>query len=179
MSSDETPWGTIELRPVRVRDEERLLGIYASTREAERDAASWTDEEWEGFVRMQFEAQRRHYETHFPNAEHSIVLRDGEPVGRIWVLRAADEIRLLDIAVLPEHRRCGIGTRLIRELQEEARAAGVPLRHSVELGNPGARRLYERLGFTEVRTHGLHTLMEWNSTEDDRRDSTAADRPRI
>ncbi len=166
MQPDETPLDVIALRPVLAGDEELLFGIYAGTREAERDAAAWTDGEWEEFVRMQFEAQRRHYSTHFPSAEHSIVLHRGEPVGRIWVHRAVDEIRLLDIAVLPEHRRRGIGTRLIRNLQEEARAAAVPLRHSVELGNPGARRLYERLGFTEVETRGLHTLMEWRSTRE-------------
>lgn len=163
MQPKETPLDVIGLRPVRVVDDDELLfRIYASTRVAEREAARWTDGEWEEFVRMQFEAQRRHYSSHFPSAEHSIVLRGGEPVGRIWVLRAADEIRLLDIAVLPQHRRRGIGTQLLRDLQEEARAANVPLRHSVELGNPGARRLYERLGFAALETHGLHTLMEWN-----------------
>ena len=167
MQPNETPLDGIELRPVRAGDEVLLLAIYASTREAERDTARWTDGEWEEFVRMQFEAQRRHYSSHFPSAEQSIVLRGGEPIGRIWVLRAADEIRLLDIAVLPEHRRRGIGTHLIQDLQEEARAANLPLRHSVELGNPGARRLYERLGFAEVETQGLHTLMEWNPTEVD------------
>ena len=152
----------IEVRPVRPDDEPLLLRVYASTREPERSLGRWDDETWREFVRTQFEAQRRHYALHFPSAEHSIVLRDGEPVGRTWVHRSADEIRLLDIAVLPEHRRHGIGTHLIRALQGEASAAGVPLRHSVELGNPGARRLYERLGFAAVRTRGLHTLMEWD-----------------
>jgi len=156
----------IEFRPVRENDEALLLRIYAGTREAERGAAVWTDEEWKEFVRMQFEAQRRHYSTHFPSAAHSIVLHHGEPVGRIWVHRPSEEIRLLDIAILPEYRRRGIGTHLIRKLQDEARAAGLPLHHSVELDNPRARRLYERLGFVAVQTHGMHTLMEWNPADD-------------
>jgi ribosomal protein S18 acetylase RimI-like enzyme len=152
----------ITLRPIQDEDEPLLFRVYASTREVERDAWQWEDKAWNAFLRMQFEAQRRHYTTHFPNAVQSVVLRDDEPVGRTWVYRSPEEIRLLDIAILPKHRQRGIGTHLIRQLQEEARQAGVPLRHSVEFGNPGAKRLYERLGFVAVQTHGMHTLMEWD-----------------
>jgi ribosomal protein S18 acetylase RimI-like enzyme len=162
MERDRTNPDPITLRPVEADDERFLLCVYAGTREPERCAGYWEDEEWDAFVLMQYEAQRRHYRIRFPDAEHWIVLRDGESVGRIWVHRTTDGIRLLDIAILPEHRGCGIGTRLIRRLQADAREAGVPLRHSVELDNRGARRLYERLGFVAVETHGLHTLMEWD-----------------
>jgi GNAT superfamily N-acetyltransferase len=154
--------GAITLRPIQEDDGPLLFRVYASTREVERDAWQWENEAWDAFLRMQFEAQRRHYSIHFPDAVQSIVLRAGEPAGRTWVYRSTEEIRLLDIAILPEHRRCGIGTHLIRQLQDEARQAAVPLHHSVEFGNPGARRLYERLGFVAVQTHGMHTLMEWH-----------------
>ena len=166
MGRDQMSSGSIALRPVKADDEEFLFRAYAGTRELERHAARWRNGEWDAFVRMQYEAQRCHYQTHFPDAEHWVVLRDGEPIGRIWVLRMANEIRLLDIIILPEHRGCGIGTYLIRSLQQDATAAGVRLRHSVELDNHGARRLYERLGFTTVETHGLHRLMEWNPSGD-------------
>ena len=166
MDRDQANPYAITLRPVGDRDERFLRQVYAGTREPERRAARWEDEEWDAFVRMQYEAQRRHYQTHFPDAEHRIILSNGEPVGRIWVLRADDEIRLLDIAILPECQGRGIGTHLIRSLQTDARAACVPLRHSVELDNCRARRLYERLGFSAIETHGLHTLMEWDSSED-------------
>ena len=166
MDRDRVKTNGITLRPAEPDDEGFLLRVYAGTREPERCAGQWRDEEWGAFVRMQYEAQRRHYQAHFPDAEHRIILSNGEPVGRIWVLRAEDEIRLLDIAILPECQRRGIGTHLIRSLQTDARAACVPLRHSVELDNCRARRLYERLGFSAIETHGLHTLMEWDSSED-------------
>jgi len=67
----------------------------------------------------------------------------------------------MDIALLPAHRNIGIGTKLIRELQEEARGAGKTLSIHVEQFNP-ALRLYERLGFKKVREFGLYYLMEWN-----------------
>jgi GNAT superfamily N-acetyltransferase len=38
---------------------------------------------------------------------------------------------LVDIALLPEHRNAGIGTRLIRRLMDEAALAGKPVRPHV------------------------------------------------
>jgi ribosomal protein S18 acetylase RimI-like enzyme len=70
------------------------------------------------------------------------------------------EIRIMDIALLPEHRGVGIGTGLLRELQEEARAAGKSLSIHVEKFNP-ALRLYERLGFQPQEDKGVYLLMVW------------------
>jgi len=159
----------IRLRPVQDDDEAFLLRVFASTREPERLAARWEDNEWDAFLRMQFAAQRRSYRLYHPNGDHSIILRDGEPVGQVWIDRSTTEIRLVDIAVLPEHRGCGIGTHLIRGLQAAAREAGVPLRHMVEIYNDRARRLYEHLGFVSIETLGLHTLMEWKAVRGMRR----------
>jgi ribosomal protein S18 acetylase RimI-like enzyme len=150
------------LKAVDIEDEAFILRVFESTRERERDARDWEHEAWDEFIRTQCEAQRRHYTTHFSHPDHRVVCRGKERVGRVWISRSSDEIRLLDIAVLPEYRCRGVGTTVIRRLQSEASAAGVPLRHSVELENPRARRLYERLGFVAVKTHGLHTLMEWD-----------------
>jgi len=154
----------VELRPVLAGDEAFLLDVFASTRELERAGAEWTEASWDAFLHSQLEAQRTHYEARFPGSVHQVILHDSVPVGRIWVYRGQDEIRLLDIAILPERRGRGIGSHLIRELQVEAQAAALPLRHSVEIDNPRARQLYERLGFAPIQTRGIHTLMEWRSS---------------
>lgn len=52
------------------------------------------------------------------------------------------------ICVLPEYRRSGIATDLIRASIAELRVAN--LRLSVRASNAGAIRLYEKLGFAEV-----------------------------
>ena len=156
--------GRVELRSVRAEDEAFLLEVFASTREPEYAGANWTEEAWDAFLRSQLEAQRTHYETRFPGSVHQVILHADVLAGRIWVYRGEDEIRLLDIAILPEHRGRGIGSHLIRELQVEARASTLPLRHSVEIDNPRARQLYERLGFVPIQTRGIHTLMEWRSS---------------
>lgn len=154
-------FGAISFRPVQDTDEAFLLRVFASTREPEKQAVQWEPGEWKAFIQLQYKAQETHYISHFPTAAHNIILCDTRPVGRIWVHKAEDEIRLLDIAILPAHRSRGIGTHLIRGLQEAARTTCVPLRHSVETENPRARQLYERLGFVAIKTRGLHTLMEW------------------
>ena len=72
---------------------------------------------------------------------------------------AEDEIRIVDIALLPEFCNRGIGTTLLRGLQSEAAAAGKPLRIHVERFNP-AMRLYERLGFRPVADRGF--ICSWS-----------------
>jgi len=108
---------------------------------------------------MQFEAQDAYYREHYHPATFDVIEVDGEPTGRLYVARWEEEIRIIDVALLPEHRGRGIGTTLIRGLLDEAAATGKRLSTHVESHNP-ARRLYERLGFEEVAEHGLYRLME-------------------
>ena len=75
---------------------------------------------------------------------------DGERAGRLRIVRAPDRWELAGIQLLPAHHGRGLGTHLIEEFLGEARAAGLPAQVKVEIDNPGARRLYERLGFSEV-----------------------------
>jgi ribosomal protein S18 acetylase RimI-like enzyme len=148
-------------RPVRPEDKPFLFEVYSSTREEELQIVEWTPDEKQAFLRHQFQAQSQHYEARFPDADHRIILHNGKTAGRIFVARGKDEIRLVDIALLAEHRSHGIGSLLLGQLQDEAREAGVPLRHMVEKNNPRAKRFYERLGFRAVDEIATHFLMEW------------------
>ena len=88
----------------------------------------------------------------------NVILTNG---ARLYVDRRKSEIRLVDIALLPELRRRGAGTRLIVELQREAEASGRTLTIHVERFNP-ARALYDRLGFREIGEAGeVYRLLEW------------------
>ncbi|MFC2078995.1 GNAT family N-acetyltransferase [Candidatus Bipolaricaulota bacterium] len=152
----------ITLRDVKPDDADLLLAIFAGTREKERQTVQWRPAEWADFVRSQQELQTAHYSKHFAEASHRIILCLGIPVGSIWVCRSRDEIRLLDLAILPGYRSKGIGTHLIHRLQAEAIELGKQLRHTVESDNLSALRFYLRLGFRKVDEYGLHISMEWN-----------------
>lgn len=149
----------IRFRDIRPEDEPFLREVYAGTRAAEMALLNWSDEQKAAFVHMQFNAQHQYYVSTFPAARFQIVLRNGEPVGRLYVDRRADEIRIIDVALLPACCGQGIGTLLIRGVQSEALATGRPVRIHVEVDNP-AMRLYRRLGFRVIEDKGLYYLME-------------------
>jgi ribosomal protein S18 acetylase RimI-like enzyme len=147
------------LRPAGADDEDFLFTLYASTRLHEIAAFGWPAAQQEVFLRMQFMAQQRGYESNYPQAEHQIVELNGTPVGRLMVYREKDSVRLVDIALLAEHRAQGIGAELIGVLIEQCARAGATLRLQVLQTNP-ALRLYERLGFTRTGEDAMYIEME-------------------
>jgi ribosomal protein S18 acetylase RimI-like enzyme len=149
------------LRPATSADNAFSLQVYASTRTDEMAVVPWTDEQKQAFLEMQFNAQRSSYLMNHPRAEWLIVVKDEQPIGRMIVDHSADEIALMDIALLPEHRNAGIGSKFIKELMDEAEATGKKMTLHVESYNP-AFRLYTRFGFKEVREEGFYLAMEWS-----------------
>ena len=150
----------VTFRPIRDDDYEFLYRVYASTREEELQQTSWDDAQKEQFLRFQFTAQGQYYQQHFTDARFEVILLAEHPVGRLYVDRRADEIRVIDIALLPEHRGAGIGGGIMHDLLAEATESGKPVRLHVEHHNR-AVRLYERMGFTTIGEHGIYSLMEW------------------
>jgi ribosomal protein S18 acetylase RimI-like enzyme len=90
---------------------------------------------------------------------YEVVVIDGEPAGRLYLHRGESEIRIVDIALLPEHRRNGVGTSLLRDLLAEADASGKRVTIHVERLNP-ALALYERLGFSVAEDKGVYLFLE-------------------
>jgi ribosomal protein S18 acetylase RimI-like enzyme len=150
---------TISLRQYRADDQEFLYKLYASTRIHEIAGFGWPAAQQEMFLRMQFDAQRRSYESAYAQAEHQIIEQDGQPIGRMMVLRKEDSTLLVDIALLAEHRGLGIGGELLHVLIRECSRDRVPLRLQVLKTNP-ALRLYERLGFTRTGEDQMYIQME-------------------
>lgn len=151
----------IDLRPAGPDDAEFLFRVYASTRLEELAPLRWPPEQVEGFLRMQFRAQDTHYHTHYPTAAFDVVEVGGVPAGRLYVARWDDQIRVVDISLLPEFRGAGVGTTLFARVMAEATAAGRRVSIHVETHNP-ARRLYDRLGFVRKDSTGIYDLMEWS-----------------
>ena len=145
-------------------DSEFIYTVYASTRAEELAQVSWTSEERERFLRQQFQAQDDSYRTNYPGAEFSIIVVDGEDAGRLYVHRRPDEIRIMDVALLPGFRGAGIGTHLLEELLREGQMSSRIVTIHVEAFNP-ALRLYQRLGFRQIAENGVYYLMEWRPSQ--------------
>ena len=150
----------ITLRPIRPEDEEFLFDVYASTRLDELAASGWSETQREAFLRLQFRAQQQSYLAQFPMADFAIILHCECPIGRLYIERKTDEMRGIDIALLPEYRQSGIGTAILQGLLAEAARDGKPFRIHVEKFNR-AQRLYERFRFTTLDDDGVYLFMEW------------------
>jgi ribosomal protein S18 acetylase RimI-like enzyme len=149
----------VTLRPAGAADQELLYAVYASTRAEELAQTAWSDGEKAAFLRAQFEAQHRCYHEGYAGAAFDVVLVDGRPAGRLYVARGSEEIRIVDVALLPAFRGRGVGGRLLGALLREGDERGLPVRIHVERFNP-ALRFYERLGFRLVADGGVYLFLE-------------------
>lgn len=151
----------VRLRPVTDADRPFLLELYAGVRAPELALVPWDEATKRAFVAQQFAAQDAHYRAHYPGATLDVIEVGGAPAGRLYVHRGEHDVRIMDIALAPEHRGRGIGTALLRALIAEAGARTLSIH--VEAGNP-ARRLYERLGFRPAGEHGVYVLLTYANT---------------
>ena len=150
----------LALRPITTADRELLYRIYASTRTEELAVTDWDDSQKAAFLQMQFDAQHRYYMENYRDARFQVIEWDRAPVGRLYLVRLSDEIRIIDIALVPEYRGRGLGTQVLRNIQADARQAGLPVTIHVERFNP-ALSLYARLGFQMVEDKGVYLLLKW------------------
>lgn len=149
----------VTLRPAADADMDFLHRLYATTREDELKQVAWTNEQKAAFVSQQFHAQHQYWHENYTDTSWDLIVGNGHPIGRLYVARWPDDIRIVDIALMPEHRGGGLGTRLLREILAEGDASGRKVSIHVEIFNP-ARSLYERLGFVPAEEKGVYLLME-------------------
>ena len=152
----------VTFRPADDDDLAFLARVYASTRAEEVAATGWPVEMQHSFLQQQHEMQHCHYRNTYYGAEWLIIERDGSPVGRLYRVVWPREIRVIDIALLPEARGAGIGTSILEVIQSEAKVLGKAVSIHIEKNNP-ARSLYTRLGFKVVEDKGVYDLMEWDA----------------
>jgi ribosomal protein S18 acetylase RimI-like enzyme len=155
----------VSFRPELPGDQEFLAKLYATTRDVEMALTGWDAAQQEAFLRMQFQFQTAHYRQHYGDASYQIILRDTAPIGRIYVHHGAREIRLMDIALLPEFRGSGIGSAILENLLQEAARQQKTVTLHVERFNP-ALRLYRRMGFRAIEEHEVNFFMEWRPVSD-------------
>ena len=154
----------VALRAAGDSDYEFMRVLYHSTRAEEMLQFPFDESQKIAFLDWQFSMQSQHYAEHYPTCERSIIEVDGVAAGRLYVDRWTSEIRVVDIALLPEFRGRGIGAALMREVMEQGREANKDVSIHVEVFNP-ARALYQRLGFVEVATSGAYILMRWSPSQ--------------
>jgi ribosomal protein S18 acetylase RimI-like enzyme len=157
----------IAYRPMAEEDLPFVAALFASTRADEVAQTGWPPEMQRAFLAQQHHAQHVHYQAHYPAAEWLIIEQEGEPVGRLYLDQSAGRHHVIDISLLPELRGRGVGGAIMADVLDAARAAGQSVSIHVERHNP-ARRLYDRLGFTQLEDQGVYLLLEWRAPDDAR-----------
>jgi ribosomal protein S18 acetylase RimI-like enzyme len=152
---------SISLRPILPEDAEFLYEVYASTRADELAQVPWNEAQLKTFLKMQLNARDQSYRMYYEEIDDRIILFENQPIGRLIVARSDEEIRLADVALLPQYRRTGTGTSLIKDLMTESGETKRPIRLQVEKPNEQARRLYDRLGFATTGENLTHFQMEY------------------
>jgi ribosomal protein S18 acetylase RimI-like enzyme len=149
---------TITLRPSMAADHSDLFAIFASTRADEFAALDWPPDRVAALLADQFRLQDTYYRRHYADAHFDVILCGGKVIGRLYHNWSDTELRIIDIALLPKWRGCGIGTRLMHGLVSVAAQRDMAVSLYVETDNP-VRALYERLGFRMVGDEGAYLFL--------------------
>jgi ribosomal protein S18 acetylase RimI-like enzyme len=134
------------LRPAAEEDRDFVFGVIRVTMREYIDRTWGWDDAW----------QREHFAATFDARALCIVVVNEHDAGVLEVYRNPDALYLANIQILPRFQSRGVGAGIIRGLMERAGELGLPMTLQVLKANPGARRLYERLGFAlagETATH--------------------------
>jgi len=151
----------VTLRAISAHDQQLLFAVYASTRAEEvAQLTQWSEAQRQAFLQQQFAAQHSYYQNQFPAADFALICHHGDSAGRLYLEQRSDEIRLIDIALLPSQRGNGLGSALLHCVLILAQQRQLPVRIHVEKQNP-AMRLYHRLGFVRLEDKGVYDLMQW------------------
>lgn len=153
-------------RPATPEDEPFVLELFGIILRSQMplDLIGLSPDELNRVLEHQYRAMMLHYDTNYPWAEVSIVLRNGEPVGRLIIIEFENELRLGDLMILPWHQNNGICTYIMRTYVAKGLAANKKIRLHVEKPNR-AVRLYKREGFAIVEDLSSHWLMQYGATE--------------
>jgi len=158
----------VNVRPVSQGDVEFLKTMLY-------EAARWNPD-WPAMPIEEVLAEpmpKRYYEDFGREGDGGVVAElDGEPVGAAWYRRfpadapgygfVDEKVPELSIAVVPLHRRKGIGHTLLRACLVQAREEGnQAISLSVAVHNR-SRMMYQRAGFEKVVDEGDHWTMVAN-----------------
>lgn len=152
----------LTLRPARTDDEEFLYRLFYSVYLEKLQLVPMSAAEKKTLVELTYQGFTRHYNSLVPASDDRLVLLDNESIGRMILLQVPGEIRLADLAILPQYRCRGIGSALIGQLQAESTMSKRPVRLQVARFDR-ALKLYRRLGFYKIDVAGPYLHLEWSS----------------
>lgn len=165
----------VRLRMTQPNDSRLERAIH----DANRDDLLLIDGE-EDFVQsifdLQYRARDQGYGQQYPNASYFMIEKTGATVGRLVVDFGHNEVRIVDIALIPAMHGMGVGTTVVQAIMTVAAKMPNEVSLSVRNDNKGAAALYRKLGFVldpHVPSTQMHTYLRWMPTRNDMVDGPA------
>lgn len=147
--------------PATIDDESFLYLVYKSTRNEEMVEWGWDSVQAEAFLQMQYLLKQRSYASQYPLAHPQVIVYTGQPAGYMLIAELMNELKLVDLALLPAYRNLGIGSCVLEELKQQAAVLNKSVLLQVLTTNP-ARFLYERHGFVVTGDDGMYYRMQFS-----------------
>lgn len=153
----------ISLRPARAGDEAFLKKLHQAERHWEFAPLlqAGAVDTYHKVLAQQYDAHHTVYFRSYDMAKYGLILWCGKPIGRLYLDERENEVRVLDIALMPEYRGAGIGRLVMRGVCAGAARKRLPVQLHVHALNSAAYRFYYRLGFEPVETNHRHIRMRW------------------
>lgn len=101
------------------------------------------------------------YKKNFKPEKIQIIQYDKHDVGRLRVVRSAENIYVGGIQILPEFQHKGIGTAILKALIAESEQFHFPILLEVHAINLNAQSFYKRLGFCTKKVVGEKIELEY------------------
>ena len=148
-----TAGGRLHVRPAEVDDAPFARALYLATGKPLLRAIGKEENRLVGRFRAVYKRRE------------SWILGDGQDnIGWLQIAEGRRQVALRQLYLVASHRNRGIGTAVIRELQDQAARQGKAVVLRVLKGNPAAA-LYRRLGFVAVRETDEWFDMRWRLPE--------------
>jgi len=139
------------LKPANESDYEILKDIHHTTMEQHVSKIWGWDKEF----------QDRYYRENFNPQNIQLIYSDKNLTGYLQSWESENKISLVNILILPDYQKYGLGTSIIKSLQNLAIKKSKPLELGVFKINTNAKRLYEKLGFEVFEETKTHFLMRY------------------
>lgn len=141
-----------------------FTALFSSTRDDLRQL-DWPQDKIEELIRQQQLVQETGMRDLFPQAQYFVIDYAGQSIGRVVLDIEPDNIRLVNISLIPQAKGNGIGRAIMHALQSYAQEHQCSLNLAVFQFNEPARNLYLSCGFTIIRNDGIQDHMIWRSSE--------------
>lgn len=142
--------GVYELRAVTHQDYNFIYHVKTTTLKPHIELVWGWDEA----------VQTKYLEESFGIETQLIITYEDQEIGILELNELQQRIEVVELEILPEYQRRGIGTHILQDIIDEYTEKGKKVGIGCFKINTEAKRLYERLGFMLIKETATHYVLE-------------------